>query len=297
MIMKLNILKYWLFIMSIGLLFTACQDEYELGKLLPVEQLQFEITQNPADPNMVILESLTPNVTPLWTTPTGRSTRVKDTVLLPFEGTYKFVYGVQSDGGYVSADTVVLNITTQNLSYVDHPLWNLLTGGGPGNSKTWLLDLNAEGVSKYFAGPQYFFGTDNGWQGECIVEGGDCWSWEPDWQGNQWLADAGDYGEMTFSLEGGAFLTADHQMIPSRGQESGTFFLDAASYTLTTSDATALHTSNTDDCANWYKARIFSLTEDYMQLGFVRNASCDGEVMLVFNYISKEYSDNWVPGG
>ncbi|UII33038.1 hypothetical protein LVD17_04250 [Fulvivirga ulvae] len=294
--MKRNIFKYWFFIMSVGLIFTACQDEYELGEILPVENLQYEITQNPDDPNMIILESLTPNATPLWTTPMGRSTRIKDTVLLPFEGTYKFVYGVQSGGGYVSADTVVLNITTQNLSYVDHPLWSLLTGGGVGHSKTWVLDLNAEGVSKYFSGPQYFFGTDNGWQGECLVEDGDCWSWEPDWQGNQWLADLGDYGEMTFSLEGGAFLTADHKMIPARGQESGTYFLDAGSYRLTTSDVTTLHSPNTDACVtNWGSARIFSLTEDYMQLGFVRSASCDGEAMLVFNYISKEYSDKWVP--
>ncbi|MBL6447178.1 hypothetical protein JMN32_12725 [Fulvivirga sp. 29W222] len=294
--MKRNILKYWFFIMSVGLLFTACQDEYELGEVLPVESLQYEITQNPDDPNMVILESLTPNVTPLWTTPMGPSTRVKDTVLLPFSGVYQFVYGVESAGGFVSADTVELNITTQNLSYVDHPLWDLLTGGGVGFSKTWELDLNAEGISKYFVGPQYFYGTDNGWLGECLVEGGNCWSWEADWPGNQWIADVGDYGEMTFSLEGGAFLTVNHSMIPARGTESGTYFLDVDNYSMTFNNASPLHSPNTEACVpNWYAVRVFSIAKDYMQLGFKRDASCDGELWLVFNYISKEYSDNWVP--
>ena len=278
------------------MIMTGCQmDEPELESLLQSSALQFEVTQNPDDPNMVILESLTPDVIPMWVTPMGRSTKVKDTVRLPFAGTYQFVYNVSAGGGFVSGDTTTLEITTMNLSYVDDPLWNTLTGG-VGNSKTWVLDLDADGTSKYFLGPMYFYGTNNGWQGECLVDGGDCWNWNPDWPGNQWVADVGNYGEMTFSLDGGAFLTASHEMIGSRGDESGTFFLDVNNYTLSSTDATALHSPNYEDCVeNWGSARVFSLTEDYMQLGFLRKTSCDGAAMLVFNYISKEYSDNWVP--
>ncbi|UII23709.1 hypothetical protein [Fulvivirga ligni] len=302
--MKNQLYKYPLFILLLSTLFMACQpEEFELGEKVDKSELQFEIYQDTEDPNMVILNSLTPNVTPLWTTPMGRSTRVNDTVRLAFSGNYKFVYGVQSAGAYITSDTVEVNITTMNLSYVNDPLWEKLTGG-VGESKTWVLDLDEEGVSKYFNGPMYFYGSDNGW----LLGGGpfdsnatgcygeDCWTWPADWAGNQWIADLGDYDEMTFSLIDGAKLTANHNMIPARGLESGTFFLDADAKTLSTSDVTALHTPNNDACVDdWYHAKVLSLTDDYMQLGFVRKESCDGVALLVFNYISKEYSENWVP--
>ncbi|GAA0890466.1 hypothetical protein GCM10009122_01440 [Fulvivirga kasyanovii] len=294
--------------MSIGLLFTACQDEYELGEVLPAESLQYEITQNPNDPNMVILESLTPNVTPLWTTPMGRSTRVKDTVRLPFEGTYKFVYGVQSNGGYVSGDTVVLNITTQNLTYVDDPLWDFLTGGGVGNEKSWLLDTDG----KYFAGPLSFYGVDNAWLHEggpwadgtqktgCY--GGDCWTWSPD---TAWIYSnamkSGDYGVMTFSLKGEASFNA---VKPMEGgiEENGSYSLNVATKMLRINDASILrgykpNNNGITGISDWSNYFLFDLNDDILRLGVVRDQDVDGEgaAMLVYNFISKEYSDNWVP--
>ena len=135
------------------LTFIACQpEEYLLGDMVSKDQLKYSIIQNPDDPNMIILKSETPGMTPMWITPMGRSTRVTDTVKIPFAGEYNFIYGVQSAGGFVQADTFNLTLTTDNLTYVDDPLWTLLSGG-VGNSKTWLLDLDAEGVSKFFNGP------------------------------------------------------------------------------------------------------------------------------------------------
>ncbi len=289
--MKAFLTKQLTILILLALLFAACSEEPELEGVIPITALDYTISQNPDDPNMIILESSTPEVIPHWVTPKGRSTKVKDTVLLPFAGSYNFIYGVLSGGGYVTDDTVSIELTTNNLSYVEDPLWDLLTGG-VGNSKTWLLDLDADGVSKYFDGPVSFYGTDNGWGGECLVEGGDCWNWNPVWSGTMWVADQGDYGQMTFSLGGGAFLTANHSMIDSRGEESGTFFLDATNYTLSTTDATPLHSPNWEDCVDqWGNARVFAITEDYMQLGFLRKTSCE-EAMLVFNYISKDFSDN-----
>ncbi|WNH09514.1 hypothetical protein [Thalassobellus suaedae] len=84
-------------------------------------------------------------------------------------------------------------------------------------------------------------------------------------------------------------------MIPSYGEESGTFFLDIDSKTLTTSDATILHTNENDACVdNWRGMKVFSITENSLQLGVLRKDSCDGAATLVFNFISKDYSDNWV---
>ena len=292
--MKNKIVISLLILMGIGAIFSACSpEEFELDELLPAQELDFSITQNAADPNMIILESLTPGLTPLWSHPLGRSTRVKDTVRLAFPGSYRFVYGAQSGGGFIQADTVILDVTTTNLSYVDDPLWNLLTGGVD-QEKEWLLDLDADGTSKYFGGPLYFYGTDNGYLGDCF--GDDCWNWNPDWAGNQWLMPAGDYGSMIFDLKGNANLNVNHNMLGR--QETGTFFLDVDSKTLTSSDAFVLHDAGRDgQVINWGDLKVFSITENTLQLAALRDEALSGEgpTLLVYNFITKEYSDNWVP--
>jgi hypothetical protein len=227
----------------------------------------------------------------------GRSTKVKDVVKIPFAGNYAFVYGVLSAGGYVQADTVFVNLTTNNLMYVDHPLWTLLTGGVD-KEKTWVLDLNADGVSKYFDGPLYFYGTDNGWINEdgSNCYGSDCWNWNPAYKGNEWLMSVGDYGTMTFSLKGNAKVTVDHKMLERT--ENGTFFLDADAKTLKMQDAGPLHDKGRDKVViNWGNLKVLSLTANTLQLAALRDPALSGEgaCLLVYNFISKEYSDNWVP--
>jgi len=292
--------KIYAALLGIVLAFAACQpEEFSLGEVLSKDDLQYSITQNPSDPNMIILESLTPGVTPLWQTPMGRTTRVKDTVKIPFAGDYKFTYGVESPGGYVESDPFNLTLTTNNLNYVDDPLWTLLSGG-VGNSKTWLLDLDADGVSKYFAGPLYFYGTENGWLegGDNGCYGSDCWNWNPDWAGNSWLMPQGDYGTMTFDLSGGANISVDHLMISSRGSEQGTYFLDVDAKTLTITDAAPLHDEGRDgQVVNWGDLKLMSITENTLQLAALRDEALSGEgpCLLVYNYISQEYADNWVP--
>ncbi len=273
---------------------SCAPDKYELGTALSKSDLHYEITQNPDDPNMIILNSLTAGYTPLWQTPMGRSTAVTDTVLLPFSGIYEFIYGVQSNGGYVQADTFTLDVTTTNLSYVNDPFWTALSGG-VGKSKTWYLDLDADAVCRYFTGPMYYYGTDNGWLGECYGE--DCWNWLPDYAGNSWLMEAANYGSMTFDLIDGANVTVDNLVLPSNNG-SGTYMLDNADYSLTLTDVGILHNPEFHGIViDWGKIRIFNLTEDIMQLGVLRDPvlSNDGECYLVFNFISKDYYDNWVP--
>ncbi|SHK73988.1 hypothetical protein SAMN04488028_10838 [Reichenbachiella agariperforans] len=295
--MKKIINQYLFVLLAVGALLSSClQEDYVLDEIMPVEDLQFSITQNPEDPNMVILTSETPNVTPLWTTPSGRSTRVQDTVKIAFAGVYKFVYGVQSGGGYVAADTVELELTTNNFDYIKDPLWVTLSGG-VGNSKTWYLDLDAEGVSKGFLGPLYFYGTENGWLLEndgCY--GADCWNWNPDYPGNSWLMTAADFGSMTFDLINGPNLTVDHKTLGR--QEAGTYLLNTENKTMSTSDAFILHDSGRDgQVVNWGDITVFSLTEDKMQLGVLRDEALSGEgpAMLVYNFVTKDYYDNWVP--
>lgn len=294
-------------VFGMAFLYTSCEPEnHALGKTLDKSDIKFNIVQDfEADPggNTVIMTNETKGVTLSWDYETGRSNKVNETVKYAFKGDYTIKITAVTQGGIVELDPVTITVTDDNLSYVDDPLWNLLSGG-VGESKTWVLDLDANGDSKYFAGPMYFYGTDNAWLegggawdgGDTGCYGDDCWNWSPDWKGNEWIAAQGDYGTMIFSLDGGPFLTTDHLMMPSYGQESGTYFLDVDTKMLTTSNATILHTNENDACVDdWRTMKVFSITEDSMQLGVLRKDSCDGAATLVFNYITKEYSDNWVP--
>jgi len=298
-IMEINKINLFAALGAIIMLsFMACQpDEYTLGEIIAREDLKYSIYQDATDPNMVILVSETPGMTPMWITPMGRSTRVQDTLKIPFAGEYSFIYGVQSAGGFVQADTFKLTLTTDNLNYVNDPLWTLLSGG-VGNEKTWLLDLDEEGVSKYFNGPLYFYGTNDSWLSvtDGIEVGGDSWNWQPDWAGNKWIMPAGNYGAMTFNLKSGANIIVDHKMLDR--QETGTYFLDVDGKTLKITDAGPLHDQGRDgQVVDWGNLKLMSLTEHTMQLAALRDPALSGEgaVLLVYNYISKEYADNWVP--
>ena len=296
--------------------FAACSpDSYDLdAKDITPEELvngvAFSVTQDAADPNTVYLKSLLPaQYTPVWEHPQGRSQQNEVTLQIAFKGDYTVKFGVLTRGGVVYGDPYTFTLTTDNLKYVDDPMWNLLSGG-PGQEKTWVLDINAEGQCKYFAGPLFFYGTDD-WYGN--VTGGqeaidynqdgslDSWNWCADWAGNgSWLfgsTGAMDYGTMTFDLKDGAHLTVTDLSSGAEVITTGTYMLDVANYTLTTSDAVMLHDPGRDAIVTqWGNARVLNLTEDVLQLGVIRdNDPSEGPCLLVYNYISKEYSDNWVP--
>jgi len=306
--------------LGVTLFFTGCAPkENELGPLMDKSGLKYSITQNASDPNMVILKSMTPGVTPQWSTPQGRSTRVEDTLRMPFPGTYKFVYGVESEGGLVQADTMTLNITTTNLTYVNDPLWTSICGG-VGNEKTWLLDITADGVSKYFVSPEYFLGTEENWYTFHDRINGDgakgkgkglsddelkakygltkIWEWDAVWKDNSWMAGefpAADYGTITFDLKGGAaHATVNHLAIPGLGTQHGTFLLDATNHTLKLTDAVILHPSAIESrpANGWGNLKVLSLTDDYMVLHVARS---DKDEAVCLNFISKDYADKWVP--
>ncbi len=146
-----NNFKILIAISGSALLFSSCTpDKYELGALANKVDLKFTIEPSSTNPNDIVLTSLTPGLTPMWVTPFGQSIRVKDTINIPFPGTYKFVYGVESAGGLVQADTTIITISALDQNAVSGPMWVALTGGY-GQSKTWVMDLDANGVSKYFA--------------------------------------------------------------------------------------------------------------------------------------------------
>jgi hypothetical protein len=298
-----KIFKYISLLFIPVLFMVSCTpEEYELGEVDVtsdelVEGIAFEIVHDADNPNIVYLKSLMDDkYTPLWNHPQGRSQEREVELKIPFEGTYNVQFGVETRGGVVYGDTVTFEVEDFYAGFISDPLWELITGG-VGESKTWYLDLNADGVSKYFNGPIYFYGTDDSW--ETVTEGkeveGDVWNWSPDWEGNQWIMAAGDYGSMTFSLEGNANVVVENPMFPENSG-SGTFLLDTENKTIALTDVGILHNTEHDAVVtNWGYAKVMSLTEDAMQLGVLRDNSDEGPCLLVYNFISKEYSDNWVP--
>jgi len=276
--------------LGIALLFTACTpQDYELGALADKSALKFSVTPDSKEPNMIILKSLTPGVTPQWVTPFGRSTRVQDTVKIAFAGTYKFVYGVESAGGLVQADTVTLNIVNNNFSYVNDPLWTNLTGG-VGSQKTWRLDYGSYGLN---AGPLTYCEpqtTWTEWQAGTAKIG-----WAPAWKDNTWIISADDQASrMTFSLKGGAFMTT-HKVVEGV-DESGTFMLNTANHTISTTNATILRSKDfIVNASNWNtNLVILSLTANQLMVG-VRRTNSEGDYLFVWNFVSDEYANSYVP--
>ena len=267
--MKKNKILYSL--LGLVLLFTACSpNTYELGSLANKSALKFTVAPSSANPNDIVLTSLTPNVTPLWVTPAGRSIRVKDTVNIAFPGVYTFKYGVESAGGYVEADSVQLTITTLDQNALKDPMWVNLTGGY-GKSKTWVLDLDANGVSKYFSGAIYFGGTG--------------WEWDAGWA--SWIMPIGDYGTMTFDLIGNANFSSNNKMLPALGSATGKFMLFPATSQIQTSGAQLLHDPNQGPgVASWYaKMTIMSLTANTMQVIAITGPGA----WDIYNYITLDY--------
>jgi len=256
-------------------LFSGCRPEkIELGPALNKTALQFTVTPSSSNPNDIVLKSLTPNATPYWVSPSGNSIKLTDTVNIPFPGTYTIQYAVQSRGGLVYADPVTVTINSIDENTVSDPMWVKLTGG-LGNSKTWVLDLDAAGVSKYFAGPFYFGGTG--------------WEWAPAFKDIPWAGvSAGNYGTMTFDLIGDANFTADNKMFPDLSG-TGKFMLYSATKELQTIGAQVLHDkAQGGQVANWNaKMLIKTLTDSTMQL----IAKKDPNNWLIYNYITKEYYD------
>lgn len=263
----------------------------------------YTITQDADDPNTIYLKSLMSGVTPLWEHPQGRSQKSEVTVQIAFAGEYTFRYGVITPGGAVYAEPYTLTLATNNFAYVEDEMWTLLSGGRD-NEKSWVLDIDADGLCRNFVGPVYFYGLAD-WYGslnlgmdpyqDVLNSSGevDTWNWCADWAGNSWvLADgAADYGTMTFDLKGGANVTVYNAV--SNTTQQGTYQLNTETYTLKMTDAGILHEPSGDgNVADWGDARIMYLDENFLQIGVVR---IEEPCLLVYNYISEEWRDNWSP--
>lgn len=280
-----------LLLVTTGVVLSCKKNDYQLGSLPDKSQINMEVKQDlTVDPggNTVYLINHTDKVEPIWDYATGTSTRRVDTVHYAFQGDYIIKRSAVTQGGIVVLDTMTIHVTKDNLNYVNDPLWIALSGG-VGQEKTWLLDLDANGVSKFFDSPVYFAGDDYSWGGQCAKPDGNCWNWFPKWSDNTWICAKADYGSMSFSLKGGPFVSVDQKATGNAGISNGTYYLDKDAKTISFSGVTPL---NQGYDQLYTKGRIISLTENTLQIAFKHPSKAEEEI---FNYISKQYSDNWVP--
>lgn len=301
-----------------AVIFASCSpDDPSLGKKSVkvedlVEGIAFKIEHDVVNPNIIYLTSLMGNeYTPLWEHPQGRSQKQKVTLNMPFPGEYEVTFGVQTRGGIVYGEPASFTVENFYADFVNDELWTMLSGG-VGKSKTWFLDLDADGVSRRFNSPMYFFTETYNWDalhtasGENYLDadvwdwkraitplagddGNALWYWLADWEGNQWMCAASDFGTMTFDLMDGANVVVDQQAY-GLGTSQGTYMINTDDHTIAFTDAYPLHVNErTDEVKNATGFNILYLSEDFLQIMVVPSGTC-------FNYISEDFKANWVAG-
>src|SRR5690606_31235654 len=189
-------------------------------------------------------------------------------------------------GGIVEMEPVIIEVTEDNLNYVNDTLWTALTGG-VGNSKTWILDNGKYGLAP---GPLSYADPSRN----------QIWAdFQPNWEplaAEIGATDEDMAAEMTFSLMGGPFV-ATVKPNEEGGNESGTFSLDTEGHTLSTTDATIIRVASfIPNASNWNQnLNILELNENQLRVGVMRTNE-EGSGWYIWQYLSKEYAENYVPG-
>ena len=294
--MKLNHYIYSL-VASVLLIFSACTpEEFELGDKTftseeLVEGIAFTVTHDADNPNIVYLKSLLdPAYQPLWEHPLGRSQEAEVTLQMPFEGTYEVTFGVQTRGGVVYGVPTTFTIDEFCADFVSGEMWENLAGG-TGNSKTWVYD---DGQYGFMGGPLSYGdpnATENAnWGWNVFLE-----NWTPSGYSSESPCGEADYASyMTFDLVGNANYTFYNSATGTT--QTGLYSLNTSDHTITFTDADMMHPDGwTERKGDWRRDfRIITLTEDQLRIGYLRaSGAWGGEWLEVFNYVSKEYADNY----
>lgn len=283
-----------------------------------VEGVAFSITHDPENPNVVHLKSLLPPSYQIaWETPQGRAVSNEHTLRIAFDGDYEVRMGVSTKGGYVWSKPAMFHIDEFCTEFVDHFLWNRLSGG-IGNSKTWQIDLaqleDGSAKTTFWKGPHWYFNHNYTWDklhskdetetsyanyidstpwdranaidstpAEKDAAGNDeNWYWAADYAGNSWMCGLANYGYMTFDLINGAHVTITDAAGNVIGK--GTYMLDIENHTLSFSDVFPLNTKEISDRT----FRLLYLSDTAMQI--VPYNSNDA-----INYVTRDYFENYVP--
>lgn len=296
-----------------ALLFAACSpDEYSLDKpdLQPedlVAGVAFSVTVD--ETNTVTLKSLLPeNYNCFWTQPNGRSQGNEVKIQLPFAGTYEVKFGVDTRGGIVYSEPYQFELTTNNMSLLENPLYEYLTGG-VGKSKTWVPVDQNYGVGNC-TGPMMYCNPDDvlndGSGSTDIAINHMVPNWDPGFQ--SWLIPADNAymdSYMTFSLDdvNGCSITEYRGESGVRFSSTGTtlngkFNLNVSDKNhpkLSFTDTYLLHHIGADEMCENYTTDLYitELTPYFLQVATMRTNS-EGSWWIIWNFIAKDVQDGIV---
>lgn len=296
-----------------ALLFAACSpDEYSLDKpdLQPedlVAGVAFSVTVD--ETNTVTLKSLLPeSYNCFWTQPNGRSQGNEVKIQLPFAGTYEVKFGVDTRGGIVYSEPYQFELTTNNMSLLENPLYEYLTGG-VGKSKTWVPVDKNYGVGNCTGPMMYCNPADVVNDGSGSTDIGINHmvpNWDPGFQ--SWLIPADNAfmdSYMTFSLSdvSGCTITEYRGESGVKGSSTGTtlngkFNLNVSDKNhpkLSFTDTYLLHHVGADDMCENYTTDLFitELTPYFLQVATMRTNS-EGSWWIIWNFIAKDVQDGKV---
>lgn len=275
-----------------------------------VEGIAFSVEPDAENPNIIHLKSLMPSqYTVAWEHPQGNTTAVTHDLKIPFAGEYEVKFGVNTRGGMVWSEPYKFTLDQMCDEFIQDELWTMIAGGA-GKSKTWLLDIDAEGKTySPFKSPIFYFNTGYTWdmlhnaKGENYFDAnpwdpttaidtnfpvnsdGAVWYWTADYAGNTWMCTADDYGTFTFDLDGGANITTVNKF---EGEKTGKYMIDAENHKLTLSGLSFYPIDSR--VANCYSFDIIYASEDFLQLLCTTG---DGNTSVCLNFMSQDYRNNW----
>ncbi len=279
-------------------------------EFLPVldENFEFTVTGN----DVVFTTEINGNV---WVTANDVDYPFVDktvTVNLPNQGTYSFTCSSLGSGEVLTSAAFDVVIEQDDLGFLNEGFWKHLSGGA-NETKTWKMDMNADGKCVYFAGPVFYSGADGNpyWSWDITEEVSpenpydldgtsmtSIFNWSPDYAGNTWLMAARDYGTITFDATNGTVSTS---IFGETANGSFTFDDETMKLNLTgvhmPIDTARLNEGQFID-ENLAALRIFSLSDSAMQVGIKRSFEGfneDGsnkvsEWTMIYNFIVADYT-------
>lgn len=126
--------------------FQSCKKELETLGAPPTEaDAAFTYSASAESDNIIIFKASNPDVVAKWNfgnNALGQGTEARGTY--PTAGTYDVTLTVFTKGGSASSTQQIV-IAEDDLSLLDDPIFNFLTGGIDVGSKTWVIDSNYDG--------------------------------------------------------------------------------------------------------------------------------------------------------
>ncbi len=296
-----------------ALLLTACspdsyslsKPDYEPGDL--VEGSAFSVTVD-ADNTVTLKSLLDKSYNCYWIQPNGRSQGNEVKFQLPFSGTYEVTFGVDTRGGVVYGTPYKFEVTTNNMSLLEDPLYAYLTGG-VGKSKKWVPVDRDYGVGQC-TGPVMYCNPDdvlNDGSGSTDIGINHMKpNWDPGFQ--SWLIPEDDAymdSYMVFSLDdvNGCSLTEYRGEAGSKGASTGTTLTgkwnlnltDKNHPTLSFTDTYSMHNAGFDAVCDNYTTNIVitELTPYMLQLATMRTNS-EGAWWIIWNFIAEDVQNGTV---